>query len=207
MRIAWWAILSLAFTLCADALGDEPSAEPVDALGGAALVAALRQGGFVLYFRHTSTDFGQSDEAMTSFEDCAQQRNLTDKGREEGRTIGAAVRRLDIPIGKVLSSPFCRTSETATLAFGRTEKSRDLIGGPVSNDPARYAPLRKQLGTAPAAGRNTLLVGHGNPFRSLAGPPHLSEGEAAVIEPLGEDRFKIRARVRVEQWAELLQAQ
>src|SRR5262245_7683536 len=31
-------------------------------LAGTALLAALRRGGYVLYFRHTSTDFGQNDD-------------------------------------------------------------------------------------------------------------------------------------------------
>jgi hypothetical protein len=30
---------------------------------------------------------------------------------------------------------------------------------------------------------NRWLIGHGNPFRSVAGAPHLPEGEAAVIRP------------------------
>ena len=54
-----------------------------------AIVAKLREGGLVLYMRHTSTDFSQNDAAMTSYEDCAHQRNLTDKGRAEAREIGA----------------------------------------------------------------------------------------------------------------------
>lgn len=195
--------VTFACALLTPALSQEPSAEPVDALTGAELLTALRQGGFVLYFRHTATDFGQSDEGMTSYADCAKQRNLTEQGREQAREIGAAIRQLKIPVGKVLSSPYCRTTETATLAFGRAEKSRDLTGGPVSSEPTRYAPLRKQLGTAPKPVTNTMLVGHGNPFRSIAGAPHLSEGEAALIEPLGESAFRIRARIRIEQWEEL----
>jgi len=186
-------------------MAEEPSAEPVDGLSGRALVSALRGGGFVLYFRHTSTDFGQNDDSMTSFDDCTKQRNLTDKGRDEARRIGSAIRELRIPVGSVLASPFCRTVETATLAFGKAEKSMDLRGWGTSNtDPNRYVPLRKHLGRAPAAGTNTMLVGHGNPFRAIAGPPHLMEGEAAVIRPLGGEKFEIVARISVEQWAGLL---
>ena len=160
----------------------------------------------MLYFRHASTDFGQNDDSMTSFEDCTKQRNLTDKGRDEARRIGAAVRELRIPVGSVLASPFCRTVETAMLAFGRAEKSMDLRGWGASNtDPSRYAPLRRHLSAAPVAGANTMLVGHGNPFRAVAGPPHLMEGEAAVIRPLGGDKFEIVARIRVDQWPELLE--
>ncbi|HEX2333742.1 MAG TPA: histidine phosphatase family protein, partial [Burkholderiales bacterium] len=95
-------LLSLLFLAC-PALA-QPSAE---------VLSLLREGGYVLYFRHTSTDFSQNDSRMTSFEDCASQRNLTDRGRDEARAIGEHVRRLKIPVGEVLASPFCRTMETA----------------------------------------------------------------------------------------------
>lgn len=142
---------------------------------------------------------------MTTFEDCAKQRNLTDKGRNEARAIGAAIRELRIPVDKVLASPFCRTVETAIQAFGKAEKTSGLRGWPASSaDPGRYTPLRGYLAAPPIAATNTVLVGHGNPFRAVAGPPHLMEGEAAVIRPLGGERFEIVARIQVQEWSELL---
>ena len=114
----------------------------------AKLLSELRQGGYVLFLRHASTDFSQNDSRMTSFEDCATQRNLTDKGRAEARALGEHVRRLKIPIGEVLASPFCRTMETARLAFGKARATNEVRGGPLSaDDPKRYEPLRKLLGT------------------------------------------------------------
>ena len=47
-------------------------------LEGRALIDALRGGGYVLYIRHTATDFGENDAAMTTFDDCSKQRNLTE---------------------------------------------------------------------------------------------------------------------------------
>lgn len=70
----------------------------------AELLSRLREGGYVLYLRHTSTDFSQNDSRITSYEDCASQRNLTDRGRDEARAIGEHVKRLKIPIGEVLAS-------------------------------------------------------------------------------------------------------
>src|SRR5437763_387827 len=98
----------------------------------AALVQKLRQGGYVLYLRHASTDFSQNDARMTSYEDCTNQRNLTDKGRAEARALGEQLRRLAIPIGPVYASPFCRTMETARLAFGRAERMSEARGGPAA---------------------------------------------------------------------------
>jgi phosphohistidine phosphatase SixA len=200
VSLAFW-LLILACAVCAQ---DERSSQPVNPLAGQALVDALRMGGFIIYFRHTATDFGQSDENMTSFEDCANQRNLTDQGRDEARRIGAAISQLKIPLGPILASPFCRTLETATLAFGRAEKTLDLKGGPATTDPQRYAGLRKLLAKTPPAGKNTILVGHGNPFRSVAGAPHLTQGEAAVVQARGDEAFEIRARIPLDGWDELL---
>ena len=163
----------------------------------AALVSRLREGGYVLYLRHASTDFGQDDSRMTSFEDCTSQRNLTDRGREEARAIGKHVKRLGIPIGEVLASPYCRTMETARLAFGKATATNDVRGGPV--DANRYEPLRKLLSSPVPKGSNRVISSHGNPFIALAGPPYLAEGEIAVVKPEGE-RFSVVARIRLSDW-------
>jgi hypothetical protein len=165
-----------------------------------ALAQKLRDGGYILYLRHASTDFSQHDRNMKSYEDCASQRNLTDKGRDEARTIGTHVKRLGIPIGEVYASPFCRTMETARLAFGKATATQDVRGGPA--DPKRYDPLRKLMGTRPSSG-NAVISSHGNPFQAVAGPPYLAEGEMAVVRPEGESRFSVVGRVRVEDWQAL----
>ena len=163
-----------------------------------ALPAQLRQGGYVLYLRHASTDFSQNDERMTGFEDCASQRNLTDKGRDEARAIGAHIKRLGIPIGPVHASPFCRTMETARLAFGRAERTNEVRGGPANtNDPTRYEPLRQLLAKKPPAGQNAVISSHGNPFYAVFGPPYLAEGEIAVVEP---SAFIVVGRIRLSDW-------
>ena len=158
----------------------------------------------MLYVRHTATDFGQNDEHMISLEDCASQRNLTDAGREQARRIGGEVRRLGIPIGEVLASPFCRTVETAMLIFGKATKTQEVRGGPVrSDDPKRYLGLKKILETKPRPGTNTAISSHGNPYYAVFGPPYLAEGEVAVIRPGGPSRFEPVARIRLADWESL----
>jgi len=176
-------------------------------LAGRALVTALRGGGYVLYLRHTSTDFGENDERMTDYADCKNQRNLTDAGRAEARDIGAALRELQIPIGEVLASPFCRTMETGRLVFGRATVSLAVRGGPARPEtPDRYADLRRLLST-PVAGRtNTAIASHGNPFFGVTGGPYLAEGEIAVIDPQGNGKFRIVARIPKNGWAALIAA-
>jgi hypothetical protein len=169
------------------------------------LLKELRSGGYVLYMRHASTDFSQNDTNMKGYADCAHQRNLTDKGRAEARAVGEHVKRLGIPIGTVLASPFCRTIETARLAFGKAEFMNEVRGGPArSEDPRRYEGLRKLLATTPPAGANTVISSHANPFYAVAGPPYLAEGEIAVVRPQGDSGFAIVGKIRVEDW-QLLQ--
>jgi phosphohistidine phosphatase SixA len=163
-------------------------------------VALLRGGGYVLYFRHAATDFTQNDVQMASFEDCGNQRNLTEQGRQHARDIGAAIRSLGVPIGQVRASPYCRTVETALLAFGRAEKTQAVRGGPARpEDPERYAALRRLLGQRPAGNLNDVIVSHGNPFIAVAGPPYLAAGEAAIVEPAGGG-FRVVARIKAGEW-------
>jgi len=179
------------------------TAVPVRPLPGASLLAELRKGGYVIYFRHTSTDMSRDDRQSTSDDDCGNQRPLTEQGREEARRIGAAFRELGIPVGRVLASPRCRTMETALLAFGRADRESAAGGGPSApSNPDRYAGLRKLLSTRPGDSRNMMIASHGNPFYAVAGAPYLAEGEAAVVRPLGND-FEVIARVKHDGWRTL----
>lgn len=54
------------------------------------IVQKLRQGGYVLYMRHAATDFSRDDSRMTSYEDCANQRNLARVRPEDWPALRAA---------------------------------------------------------------------------------------------------------------------
>ena len=199
------AIACLALALAAHA---EPSSspDPAQALSGQALVTALRGGGYTLYFRHTATDFSQNDRAMTGYEECATQRNLSAAGREQAREIGKAIRALRLPVGEVIASPFCRTMETGRLMFGRAEPSTVVRGYEgTSSANADYTKLVALLASSPQPGTLRMITSHGNPFRAVAGPPHLEEGEAAVLRGDGKT-FVVVARVRREDWSALVAA-
>lgn len=191
--------LAAAQVASAQVASAESSApERGQALAGADIVRALRKGGYVVYFRHTSTDMSQNDSAMKGYEDCGNQRMLNTKGRDEARAIGRRVAALKLPTGEVLASPMCRTLETARLMFGAVKPQNDLREG-TSGD---YPGLKKMLAAPVAVGGNRWIVGHGNPFRAVAGAPHLAEGEAAVMLPEGT-RWRVVARVLPDEWAAL----
>lgn len=197
-----FCVLACAWILAGSVAGQTPGSRPDAPVPTATLIAALKQGGYVVYFRHAATDFSANDEKMRDFDDCASQRNLTNAGREQARRIGAAWRSLSLPVGKVYASPFCRTRETAELAFGRYERAGEARGGPGSaSDAARYRPLAEMLATKPQPGVNDIVVSHGNPFRALHPEmPYLQEGEAAIVRPAGAGGHEVVGRIASEQW-------
>lgn len=178
-------------------------------LGGPELVEALRGGGYVIYFRHAATDNSQTDTDRQNLENCATQRNLSDEGRAEARMIGEAMQALEIPLGEVLASPYCRTRETAEIAFGRVESTSDLIS-PLSEMPESERQrindaLRDLLSTPPADGMNTILVSHQFNLTAVM-PVSLAEGEAAIFTADSGSGFALVARLQPQQWPELARA-
>jgi hypothetical protein len=167
-------------------------------LEGRALLNALRGGGYVIYFRHTATDFSRRDDAMTGYDDCANQRLLSPQGRSDATAIGQRIVDLKLPVGEVLASPMCRTMDHARLSFGRAAPTPEIREGR-SDD---YPGLKRLFATPVRAGTNRWIVGHGIPFRAVAGPPHLAEGEAVVMRPLGS-AWVVVARIMVPDWAGL----
>jgi phosphohistidine phosphatase SixA len=168
------------------------------------LLLGLRRGGYVIYFRHGATD-DADDTDLQNLENCETQRNLTEEGRAQAREIGRAFNELQVPVGPVRSSAFCRTREFANLAFGRVEESVELTSLPEAGGDAeeerRVEALREMLGMPPPEGQNTVLVGHlFNTQR--AAEIALAEGDAAVVRP-AEDGFTVVATVSPEEWQTL----
>src|SRR5690242_15158685 len=72
---------------------------------GAAMLSALRDGGYVIYLRHDLSDTSRSDAEPIDLSDCAKQRPLSDAGRVHASKIGIAFKALHIPVDQVLTSP------------------------------------------------------------------------------------------------------
>ena len=165
-RPSWWreeaqalrraVLLLLALAALAGCGGDsEPTTEP-QRLGPIELVEALREGGYVVYLRHAVTDRSKEDDPVLDLDDCSTQRILSEDGRDQSRGIGGAFRKLAIPVGDVYSSEYCRTRETAELAFGGYEDEPGLTGFPEDGDPTFAARVRRTeelLARAPEPGR------------------------------------------------------
>lgn len=176
---------------------DEP--ETVRPLVGAELVEALRDGGHVLYLRHTATAPDGVDEPG-SLGDCSRQRALSVAGRADARALGEALRALDVPVGEVRASPSCRTVDTAELAFGRTAQDDGLLTPTPDTRGATTRALRELLSAEPEDG-NTVLVGHLTNLR-LVSTAQPDEGGTVVLRPDGEG-FLLVGSVPPQGWQEL----
>lgn len=95
-------------------------------LGAAAQdMSPLNAPGTVALMRHALAP-GTGDPSGFRLDDCSTQRTLSDRGRDQARRIGQAIREAGIRFDHVWTSQWCRSRETAELL--------DL--GPVSNQPA-----------------------------------------------------------------------
>ena len=199
--------------------GEENGEKFVNKLDDADLVSALRDGGHVIYIRHAKTvkDWGDQASPDLDLSDCSTQRRLSDEGKADAKVIGEGIKAAGIPVGDVISSDYCRAYNTADLAFGRYTKNSNLNFLPcVECTPeeykeyaARVAPLMSAL---PETGKNTVLVGHDDPFQGVT-MPIIPEngiypapmGVAYIAKPLGDGKFDLVAKINPNQWQSLAQ--
>jgi broad specificity phosphatase PhoE len=161
-----------------------------------ALWKLLAGGGQVLFVRHGQTTPGVGDPVGFKLEDCATQRNLSAEGRVQARRLGAEFRRRGIPLGELLSSPWCRCHDTAKLAFGPAKPWAALsnLFGRHSAAEQQVSALRPRI--AGYKGKaNLILVSHGSTAAALTGE-HPAMGEVLVLTPAGGD-FRVAGRISV----------
>ena len=175
-------------------------------------IGALRQGGYVIVFRHGATHADQADTDPLNPKNVAQQRQLHDAGRAKAREIGEALRKLTIPVAQVHTSVFNRAVETGSLmGFGEVKPSPDISEGglvvtPTENN-RRAQALRKLAATVPPPGANIAVVTHKPNILDAFGKDwfEVREGEASVFKPDG-DGYKLVVRVQPDDWSKLAQA-
>jgi phosphohistidine phosphatase SixA len=178
------------------------------------VISALKQGGYVLIFRHGATDESQKDIYPFNFDDMKAQRQLNDKGRETARQIGASLKKLDIPVGAVYTSRLNRAVETGKLISGQDGKPVDALtdssagsasgmANPSGGNAKAGAALRELVNAAPQAGTNNLLVTHKTNIADAFGKEasDVQEGEAFVYKSNGSGPSTFVARIKATDWA------
>lgn len=212
------AFAAMVLALCTSAGAAAAQAAASPPLEGRAVVEALRGGGYTIYFRHAATDWSSDDRIARKGDwtscDPAEMRQLSDAGRAAARRIGAAIRALGIPVGRVLSSEYCRSADTAReMGLGEVETTRDIMNmraaAYVGGREAVIRRARRVLTEGPPSPDvNQVVVGHGNLMRA-ATDAYASEGGSGIYAPRrgagagAEDGFALIARLGPEDWAAL----
>lgn len=178
------------------------------------LVSSLKQGGYVLIFRHTATDDSQKDVYPFRFDDMSAQRQLSEKGRDMARQIGAAVKELAIPIGDVYTSRLNRAIETGKLISGREVRPVDALtdssnasasgmANPAGANAKAGQSVRQLVDAPPKAGTNTFLVTHKTNIADAFGKDagDVQEGEAFVYKASGSGPAAFAGRIKPADWS------
>ena len=144
--------------------------------------ARLSEPGIVAVVRHAHAP-GTGDPASFTLDDCATQRNLGARGRQQAREIGAAIRAAGAIVDRVLTSQWCRCRDTARLLdLGPVEDLPALNS--FFRNPARAdrqtADLRQFLSGLPP-GAAVVLVTHYVNIKSLTGRG-VASGEVLLLE-------------------------
>lgn len=190
------ALLAASLAFATGALAADPA--PVDA---GWLVQELSRGGYLVFFRHTSTYREDTDmesrnvaAGRLSLDDCATQRNLDERGVAEARRQAAIVADLKLPIGKVYASRYCRARDH--VRWFAVDATPDDALTPV-RDAAKAKALRAMLATPPASGTNTLFFAHGGVLWQ-ATDYDSEEAETFVFNP--GDPPTLVAAIKMRDW-------
>ncbi len=148
----------------------------------AALLRELRAGAVVM-MRHTQTTPGVGDPPGWRLERCEGQRNLADSGIAHAKRIGQWFSASGLRLTAVRNSPWCRTRDTATLAFGRHDDWTALsnIFEDRSSADAQAAAVKRYVESL-KAGELVVLVSHGITIgHILPAGAGLAPGESVVV--------------------------
>ena len=166
---------------------------PARADDQASLLRELRQGGVAVLMRHAQTTPGVGDPPGWRLADCASQRNLDDSGIAHAKRIGRWFAEHKLRPAMVRNSPWCRTRDTARLAFGRDADWPALAN--LFEDRSHADPNAAEVRRFVASmrrGEFAVLVSHGSTILHLVSVS-LAPGEAVLVrsdpaqQPAGAD--------------------
>jgi phosphohistidine phosphatase SixA len=212
LRLCLMALACLLLGLggfMAPAVARDKSALQIPDLTPASLVKLsppLAAGGYVFYFRHGNTQLDQEDQKPIVIGDCSTQRILSEQGRALADRIGEGFRRARIPVGRIISSPSCRTMETALRAFGKAEALDDvyfMVGIPKAERQRRTEALRQLLATSPQEGTNLVIVSHMSNLEEAIQLWPEPEGAGYLFHPDGKGAYRIVGRLAPTLWEKL----
>ena len=164
----------------------------------------------MIVFRHVATDDSQKDVYPFKFDDMTAQRQLSEAGREMARQLGAAIKKLGVPIGEVYTSRLNRAVETGKLLAGKDVSPMDELtdsgAGSASamanpdgkNAKAGRTSARSRQCSSQEPAVNTLVITHKTNIADAFGKDFgdVREGEALVYKPSASGAAVLITRVQ-----------
>lgn len=149
--------------------------------------------GYVLLLRHTLAP-GVADPENFKLDDCTTQRNLSQVGRDDAKSVGQWLKRLDIKIARVESSRWCRAKETAQLLdIGKVRLNSNLDSLLQSKDPVKSIQtvrVKKQIVDFRNKSGLLVLVGHYINIGAVTGVG-VESGEGVLVKADGKGVIKV----------------
>ncbi|MEP9371543.1 histidine phosphatase family protein [Mesorhizobium sp. KR1-2] len=150
--------------------------------------ALLRAGGHVVLLRNAITPGGGGEPTNFDIENCATQRNLSDRGKQQARKMGALFAARAETVERVLSSRNCNALETARIAFNdkvvEAFAALDLPPPGTEVSEEQKQAILEEIRAFSGSG-NLVLVTHQEVIAALTGA-NAREGEAIIVRPDGE---------------------
>lgn len=138
----------------------------------------------IVLFRHAEAP-GTGDPANFRLGDCSTQRNLSERGRAQARALGEGFRMRAIPVGAVQASQWCRTRDTAELAFPGQVRDAPVFNSFFQEDAGQARRQTEAAREVLAAWRGPgvlVVVTHQVNITALTGVFPAS-GEGVVVKP------------------------
>lgn len=149
--------------------------------------ALLRDGEHVVLISNAMTP-GAADPTDFDIGKCSTQRNLSERGKQQARKMGALLAARAAPFERILSSRYCRALETAALAF-EDEKVEpfeplDLLPKDAAAAGVQTKAVMDEIRAWSGSG-NFALVTHKENIKALTGLD-VRDGEAIIVRLDGE---------------------
>ena len=159
--------------------------------------AALKTGGKVVLMRHALVDMREGIGRLAPG-NCAEEVNLSSRGIKQAKSIGEAFRAHSIPVGEILTSPYCRCIDTGNLAFGRATPVQYLMPPGVLSDGQVTINQERVLQDIRnhRSSSNLVMITHDLNISNVVLEPSIAMGDFFVLQPNGAD-FDVIGKIRM----------
>lgn len=151
--------------------------------------------GAIAIMRHALAP-GTGDPSNFQLGECATQRNLNDRGRQQARAIGQELLERKLQFDVVLTSQWCRTRETAALLGLGTPVDAPSLNSFFQDFRTRAAQTQATLDLVAGVQGRPMLVTHQVNISALTGVGTRS-GEIIVFR-VQDGRVEVLGRIQID---------